>query len=228
MQQPAQEARYDRLAIRLSVIISRLMTGETLNLLALSGEFGVSERTLRRDFHQRLVHLDIIGENGTYRLSENATRDYSPGALSFARSTGIARIIPSQNRQLMHLLMNETGTSPCFIWHDSPPSWTHADSFHRLAEAIHHHQVVSLLVGGVRHDTLEPYRLIYRHQHWYLVACQHGSLRVFRLEEIISVSLSEQTFRHRREISSLITEEGFIRALPHFRFISDVLRTFQE
>lgn len=46
--------------------------------------------------------------------------EHSPGAVSFARSTGIARIIPSQNRQLMHLLMNETGTSPCFIWHDSP------------------------------------------------------------------------------------------------------------
>lgn len=228
MQQPAQEARYDRLAIRLSVIISRLMAGETLNLQALSGEFGVSERTLRRDFHQRLVHLDIIGENGTYRLSENATRDYSPGALSFARSTGIARIIPSQNRQLIHLLMNETGTSPCFIWHDSPPSWAHADSFHRLAEAIHHHQVVSLLVGGVRHSPLEPYRLIYRHQHWYLVACQDGSLRVFRLEEIISVSPSVQTFRRRSDISSLITEEGFISALPHFHFISDVIRTFQE
>lgn len=71
----------------------------------------------------------------------------------------------------MHLLMNETGTSPCFIWHDLPPAWTQADSFHRLAEAICHHRVVSLLVGGVRHDEQEPYRLIYRHQHWYLVVC---------------------------------------------------------
>ena len=228
MQRPDEEARYDRLAVRLSVIISRLMAGETLTLQTLSGEFGVSIRTLRRDLHQRLVHLDIIGENGTYRLSESATRDHSPGAVSFARSTGIARIIPSQNRQLMHLLMNETGTSPCFIWHDLPSAWTQADSFHRLAEAICHHRVVSLLVGGVRHDEQEPYRLIYRHQHWYLVVCCRGSLRVFRLEEIISASLSEQTFRRRSEISSLITEEGFISALPHFRFISDVIHTFRE
>jgi len=168
MQRPDEEARYDRLAVRLSVIISRLMAGETLSLQTLSSEFGVSIRTLRRDLHQRLVHLDIIGENGTYRLSESATRDHSPGAVSFARSTGIARIIPSQNRQLMHLLMNETGTSPCFIWHDLPSAWTQADSFHRLAEAICHHRVVSLLVGGVRHDEQEPYRLIYRHQHWYV------------------------------------------------------------
>lgn len=79
MQRPDEEARYDRLAVRLSVIISRLMAGETLTLQTLSGEFGVSIRTLRRDLHQRLVHLDIIGENGTYRLSESATRDHSQG-----------------------------------------------------------------------------------------------------------------------------------------------------
>lgn len=49
MQRPDEEARYDRLAVRLSVIISRLMAGETLTLQTLSGEFGVSIRTLRRD-----------------------------------------------------------------------------------------------------------------------------------------------------------------------------------
>ncbi|MCW9331509.1 transcriptional regulator, partial [Klebsiella pneumoniae] len=32
MQRPDEEARYDRLAVRLSVIISRLMAGETLTL----------------------------------------------------------------------------------------------------------------------------------------------------------------------------------------------------
>lgn len=47
--------RHDRLALRLSVIISRLLAGESLSLKALSGEFGVSERTLRRDFSQRLL-----------------------------------------------------------------------------------------------------------------------------------------------------------------------------
>ncbi|HGW3464802.1 TPA: HTH domain-containing protein [Proteus mirabilis] len=32
-------------------MISRLLTGETLSLKALSDEFGVSERTLQRDFN---------------------------------------------------------------------------------------------------------------------------------------------------------------------------------
>lgn len=44
------ERRYDRLSVRLSLIISRLLAGETLHVRKLAVEFGVSERTLHRDF----------------------------------------------------------------------------------------------------------------------------------------------------------------------------------
>ncbi len=37
-------SRHDRLAVRLSLIISRLMAGESLSLKTLSDEFGVTER----------------------------------------------------------------------------------------------------------------------------------------------------------------------------------------
>ncbi|CAI1006947.1 MULTISPECIES: helix-turn-helix transcriptional regulator [Serratia] len=224
--EPAQ--RHDRLALRLSVIISRLFAGESLSMKALSDEFGVSERTLRRDFHQRLIHLEILGKNGIYRLSENPLRDHTPGALAFARSTGIARLIPSPSRQLMQLLMDENGTSPCLIGYVQQPASTLPDCFLQLAEAIYHHRTVSLLVKGVRHDELEPYRLIYPHPHWYLVTSQYGAIRVFRLEDVASVSLSEQHFHRRSEIGALITDENFISALPHFHFISNVIHTFQE
>ncbi|MDR4565477.1 transcriptional regulator, partial [Klebsiella pneumoniae] len=42
------ERRHDRLAVRLSLIISRLVAGETLNMARLAAEFGVSVRTLPR------------------------------------------------------------------------------------------------------------------------------------------------------------------------------------
>ncbi len=70
-------SRHDRLAVRLSLIISRLMAGESLSLKTLSDEFGVTERTLQRDFHQRLVHLDLEYRNGRYSLR----RQSSPGAI---------------------------------------------------------------------------------------------------------------------------------------------------
>ena len=186
--------RHDRLALRLSVIISRLFAGESLSLKALSGEFGVSERTLRRDFSQRLLHLDLTGDNGCWRLRTNPMRDHTPGALAFARNTGIARLIPSQSRHLMQLLMDENGTSPCLIGHAQQPAGILPDCFERLAEGIYHHRLVSLLVKGIRHDHLEPYRLIFSHADWYLVASQYGTIRVFRVEEVTSVSCLNALF----------------------------------
>ncbi|OKP23803.1 helix-turn-helix transcriptional regulator [Serratia fonticola] len=220
--------RHDRLALRLSVIISRLLAGEALSLKVLSDEFGVSERTLRRDFNQRLLHLDITSDNGTWRLSTNPMRHHTPGALAFARNTGIARLIPSQSHQLMQLLMDESGTSPCLISHVQQPARILPDCFQRLAEGIYHHRMVCVLVKGIRHAHLEPYRLIYTHSHWYLVASQYGAVRVFRVEDVTSVSLSEQHFRRSSETSALIVDEDFINALPHFHFISNVIRTFRE
>ncbi|CVF69886.1 helix-turn-helix transcriptional regulator [Serratia marcescens] len=220
--------RHDRLALRLSVIISRLLAGESLSLKALSDEFGVSERTLRRDFHQRLLHLDLTGDNGTWRLRTNPMRDYTPGALAFARNTGIARLIPSQSRRLMQLLMDENGTSPCLIGHMHQPGGILPDCFQRLAEGIYHHRLVSLLVKGIRHDHLEPYRLIFSQACWFLVASQYGAIRVFRVEEVTSVSLSERSFHRRSETSALIVDSDFINALPHFHFISNVIHTFRE
>ena len=46
------ERRHDRLAVRLSMIIGRLVAGETLDMRKLAAEFGVSVRTLRRDFRE--------------------------------------------------------------------------------------------------------------------------------------------------------------------------------
>ncbi|VUS61586.1 hypothetical protein SB6425_00358 [Klebsiella huaxiensis] len=65
---PSTVRRHDRLAVRLSLIISRLIAGETLDMRRLSVEFGVSVRTLYRDFRERLIYLDLDCHNGCYRL----------------------------------------------------------------------------------------------------------------------------------------------------------------
>ncbi len=62
------ERRYDRLSVRLSLIISRLLAGETLNMRKLAAEFGVSECTLHRDFRERLIYLDLEYQDGCCRL----------------------------------------------------------------------------------------------------------------------------------------------------------------
>lgn len=102
-------SRHDRLAVRLSLIISRLMAGESLSLKTLSDEFGVTERTLQRDFHQRLVHLDLEYRNGRYNLRRQSNPGAIPEMLSFIQNTGIARILPLRNGRLITCLTDNQG-----------------------------------------------------------------------------------------------------------------------
>lgn len=222
-------SRHDRLAIRLSVIISRLMAGEELNLKTLADEFGVSERTLQRDFHQRLGHLDITCHNGGYQLFREPQSDGSPATLSFIRNTGISRIFPLKDNTLLQLLTNNSGTSPCLIWHAPlKPHVAFPEFFTHLAKAISAQLQIALLVGGQRHDPLEPYRLIHYGEEWYLVVNHRGGIQVFALSVIDAVTLSDKHFARSEDISYQTACEGFIAALPHFPLISDVINTFRK
>jgi predicted DNA-binding transcriptional regulator YafY len=77
----AEEKQHDRMASRLAIIISRLLMGEKLSVQALSEEFAVSARTLRRDFRERLSCLALIPPGG-WSLS-HSTKASAPTATSF-------------------------------------------------------------------------------------------------------------------------------------------------
>ncbi len=61
------ERRHDRLAVRLSLIISRLVAGETLSVRKLAAEFGVSVHAAGY-FRERLMYLDLEYQSGYCRL----------------------------------------------------------------------------------------------------------------------------------------------------------------
>ncbi|MFA1989031.1 DUF5983 family protein, partial [Escherichia coli] len=61
-------SRHDRLAVRLSLIISRLMAGESLSLKTLSDEFGVGGYLLRTDaWSYPVLRLKRLGLSRTFR-----------------------------------------------------------------------------------------------------------------------------------------------------------------
>ncbi|MCU6244156.1 helix-turn-helix transcriptional regulator [Enterobacter asburiae] len=223
-----QHDRYDRLAVRLSVIISRLLAGHALVLKTLADEFGVSERTLQRDFQQRLIHLGIEYSAGAYRLARRPLRPHLPDTFTFINNTGISGIIPTQNRKLIRLLTSTSGISPCLIGHGGLPSAvTQSAPFLLLAEAIRDHRTVTLQVNGRSHETVAPHRLIFQSKSWFLVTTRARTLQVFRMEEINAVTVLETSFRNKPELDALTASEEFISALPHFRFISNVIHSFR-
>lgn len=217
------ERRYDRLAVRLSLIISRLVAGETLEMQKLATEFDVSVRTLYRDFRERLMYLDIECHNSCYRLRSYAGPQGELDVLTFAHRAGLAGIFPGLDRRLAGALLASDGT-PCLVWQPPQPiTATSSLVFYRLVSAITSSQRVLLQADGERCDGLAPYRLISLEGCWYLTGELNGYITVHPLTTIHAVTVLNITFSPRKRLSQLTTQAGFIRALPHFRCIREVL-----
>ncbi len=105
------ERRHERLAVRLSLIISRLVAGETLDMGLLAAEFGVSIRTLRRDFRERLMYLDLEYRDGTCRLL-SGSHQRELAVLTFARQSGVEALFPDMDNHMVSSLLSGPGESP--------------------------------------------------------------------------------------------------------------------
>ncbi|MCK7198567.1 sporulation transcriptional regulator SpoIIID [Enterobacter bugandensis] len=116
-----QEQRYDRLASRLAILVSRLFIGETLSIRQLAQEFGVSERTVQRDLRERLRYIDTEYSGGNFRLRDaRGPFRTNSDIIRFARITRVAHYFPALDPKLLSVLLDSGQDSPCIIW-NAPP-----------------------------------------------------------------------------------------------------------
>ncbi|WP_338628905.1 WYL domain-containing protein [Yersinia intermedia] len=217
------ERRHERLAVRLSLIISRLVAGETLDMGLLAAEFGVSIRTLRRDFRERLMYLDLEYRDGQCRLLSGG-RQRELAVMTFARQSGVEALFPDMDNHLVASLLSGPGESPCLIWQgvaqiSSPDSGV----FTRLVSAVSEHRKVTLLGSGCRCTDLAPYRLVLREGEWYLTGEYQARIAVFPLTDIRAVTLHNGSFAPDMAMRDILSHPDFLQALPHFRFFHSLL-----
>ncbi|WP_109401950.1 helix-turn-helix transcriptional regulator [Proteus terrae] len=211
------EARHDRLAMRLSLIISRLLTGETLSLKALSDEFGVSERTLQRDFNQRLSHIDLVSDKEGYRLSGRLIAWRPPDIFTFLQKVGLSRYFLGLTRKAVNHLPNSDIHYPCLAWHTSIETHpTNAECFYCIIAAITSTVDIRIQQTDSEWLQLTPYRLVLQGAHWYLIACIVLRLVVIPLDKIQTVHITEIMSCRRQDICQLSQEDNFIQGLPYF------------
>ncbi|TNT45047.1 DeoR family transcriptional regulator, partial [Escherichia coli] len=108
--------KHDKLGYRLGLILTRLNNGESLAVRELSEEFNVCEKTIRRDLTQRLSYLNLIRQNGRYRLSDGVLGQRSNADLRhFTRILGIEGLFPRWDDRLLSILLGNTKNNPFLI-----------------------------------------------------------------------------------------------------------------
>ncbi|MBN4793151.1 helix-turn-helix transcriptional regulator [Enterobacter cloacae] len=221
----AETKQHDRMASRLAIIISRLLMGEQLSVQALSAEFQISERTLRRDFRERLSCLELTYRQGSWSLARPHTGTYtSREILHFARATSLEQLFPAIDNKLIAVLTDSSTPSPYIVWL-SPPGRkpTPFGGFWRITQAILDRTLLDLTADTEQYRWFAPYRLVYFENSWYLVGEFWQQAHVLRLESITDVCLTKRQFLRRRQIDALTADPHFIRSLPHFQYLRKVL-----
>lgn len=193
------ESTHERLADRLANILTKLNMGYQLNAKELASEFGVSTRTISRDFDRLNAYLPLIQDEGTkkYYLDSNYLGKITPNDIrSFAQLSGISHLYPSLDmtflRELLDRRANEIYSAKGYSFEDVTKF---KDLFKSIGKSIQEHSRISFVYKGeVR--LVEPYRLLHHHGSWYLAAVHNGHLKAYRFVHIESFqSLELSSFK---------------------------------
>ncbi|UEM40869.1 helix-turn-helix transcriptional regulator [Pectobacterium aquaticum] len=223
---PEQGKRYDRLASRLAILVSRLFMGESLSVKQLALEFNVSERTIQRDLRQRLQYLDTELKDGYLRLSDaRGPFRTDHDIITFARITHVAQFFPALDKKLLSVLLDAGQDSP-YIVYNAPPRNVPSlfGGFYAITQAIVKNRLINFLHNGRKQISIAPYRLIYFDGEWYLATEKQNHIKVFNLVAITDVAMTISSFSKKEEVRRIFQDKRFITALPHFQYICELIR----
>ncbi|WP_300779332.1 HTH domain-containing protein, partial [Helicobacter sp. UBA3407] len=114
---------HDTLAMRLALILKKLISGERFTIEDLSREFGVSKRTIQRDLNERFNFLEIVrDEEECYCLDKHSLGLYGLKDIrSFAYFSGIENLYPKLDEPLLGEILSSKQDSNAHILPPPPP-----------------------------------------------------------------------------------------------------------
>lgn len=181
------DSTHERLADRLANILTKLNMGYQLSIKELATEFGVSTRTVSRDFDRLNAYLPLQQDDETkkYYLESNYLGKIAPKDIrNFAQLSGISHLYPSLDMSFLRELLDSRAQQ---IYNAKGYSFEDAgqfkDLFRVFGKAIQEHSQIGFLYKG-EPRLVQPYRLIHHHGSWYLAAVRKDQLRTYRISHI--------------------------------------------
>ncbi|MFH7349220.1 WYL domain-containing protein [Acinetobacter variabilis] len=178
---------HERLADRLANILTKLNMGYQLDIKELAADFGVSTRTISRDFDRLNAYLPLLQdvESKKYYLNLNYLGKISPKDIrNFAQLSGIKHLYPSLDMSFLRELLDSRAHQ---IYSAKGYSFEDVSQFKELfkvlGKAIQEQRQINFVYKG-EPRLVQPYRLIHHHGNWYLAAVREDQLRTYRISHI--------------------------------------------
>jgi len=201
---------YDKALTRLRIILQRLNDGETLSVSELAQEFGVSQRTIQRDFNQRLVGSYPIEKKGKlwvmkqgYKIEK--TRDIEDELIldildKFTESIGGE--FYTKSHKLLSKLKNDD-FNPIYAKLNIEDITTQLDDIKIIEEAIQSKQKIKIRYKN--YDiTVSPLKIVNFEGYWYLIALDNKLLKKYYLKNISTIKLQNEKFSFDEKLKDVL------------------------
>ncbi|WP_242387974.1 helix-turn-helix transcriptional regulator [Kosakonia cowanii] len=189
------------LAARLADILLRFNRGETLTLKALAEEYGVHQRTIRRDIEERLAIAGIEKNSALngYSLRPEYLGKFDAASIdTFASMAGVKGLFPVLDRKMLQSMFHpSTKQNVLVMGHHYIKNEQQTENFTRLQQAIDERRRVLFSYhkrAEKRHYSVEPYQLINHNGVWYLAAQHEQKMKKFTLSKIFSLNCTFELF----------------------------------
>jgi len=205
---------YDKILTRLTVILSKLNDGEALSVKELAKEFNTSDRTIQRDFNERLVSFPIYQENKKWKMQDGfrvektkSLEDEIVLDIIEKITEGIGGKFATKSHKLLAKIKNED-FNPIFTKLNIEDISAKFSEIQILENAIKEKIEIVCSYDDETNDvyktTIKPLKIANYEGFWYLIALRKDTLQKYYLKNITNVKVTKNIFQADSKLETLL------------------------
>lgn len=204
---------YDKTLFRLTQIIAKLYNGSKLSQVELANEFGVSTKTIQRDFAKLVILYPIYQENKLWKLKSDfefkeylSLEDEITLKLLLQASKSFDKTFQNRAEKLLSRI-DENISSPIYAKIELEDISNKLTELTQIESAISMRNKIQFtyLKDDFYYDTIvDPYKIVNFDGFWYLIAKRNGNLRKYYLQQVFDIEILQETFKKFKKIENLI------------------------
>jgi len=206
---------YDTILTRLTIILSRLNDGEALSVTELAKEFNVSDRTIQRDFNERLISFPVYQDKKKWKMQEGYRLEKSASVEDAVVLDIMQKLIEGAGRQfstkankLLSKIKNDS-LNPIYAKLDIEDIGDKLHEVQILEGAIKEKREIKCFYTFDEYTKelmLKPLKIANYEGFWYLVALdgRNNILKKYYLKNIKNITVLEKTFESSAKLDTLL------------------------
>jgi len=207
---------YDKILTRLTIILSKLNDGEALSVKELAKEFNVSDRTIQRDFNERLVSFPIYQENKKWKMQDGfriektkSLEDELVLDIIDKITEGIGGKFYTKAHKLISKIKNED-FNPIYTKLNIEDISDRFKDIQLIESAIKEKREINCAYNNERdkiyQTTIKPLKIVNFEGFWYLVALSKDVLKKYYFKNISNLQITDTIFDTDSKLDTLLDE----------------------